>query len=644
MDDPKNPDHIDELKKRLDSHGGGMVFHKRQGVLHETHQAVPGDWNIKNDNVRQATKLVERTLVDNSMFKKFFFASIFFFIVAVLIALYIFLGGGNTVSSKYIDISVVGSSYTAGGEELPLQILVSNKNPIDIELADLFIEYPKGTRGDAGGDIVRLLKPVGMIASGDTVTIPVTPVLYGEQGATQEIKMRLEYRVPNSNAIFTKEKKYGVTINTAPLSLSILAPTEATSNEEVTFTIKATSNAKRVTENTRLHVEYPPGFQFISATPEPLYGNTVWDIGDLAEGSEREIVIRGTILGTDGDERTFRVEGGSENTADKTKIGVIYNSLIHTILIKKPFIEAEIRVAGVSADSFTTSGTTPVQVEIKYSNNLPVRVTDVEISVKISGTAFDKSKVTPQGGYYDSSASTILWTKDTLNKLAILDPGDEGSLSFTMSPLPLMRSSGSFIREPQITVDVSIRGKQPSEGNTQQEVKSTEKKTIKVMTDFQMITKTIYSIGPFTNSGPIPPKAGQETTFTIVWSLKNTANPVSGALITATLPSWVDFVGATYPANETVTFDAPTRVVTWNASTVDRGVGFGPSVREASFQVKLKASSSQVGSSPTLVLPQSVVGIDTFTENNISFTKPDMTTKMTNDPTYSSSINGVVVQ
>lgn len=646
MDESNNPDHIDELKKRLDSHGGGMILHKREGILHDTHQNVATDWNIKNDNVRKATKLVERTLVDNSMFKKFFIASIIFFAVAIFFSLYIFLGGNNTVSSKYIDINVVGSAYTSGGDELPLQILVTNKNPVAIELADLFIEYPKGTRGDAGGDVVRLLKPVGSIASGGTVTVPVTPTLYGEQGAIQEIKMRLEYRVSGSNAIFTKEKKHGVTISTAPISISVVAPTEATSNERVVFSIKVTSNTKEVSDNTRLRVIYPPGFQFESSEPKPLHGNSLWDLGDLAQGQEREISITGTMLGSEGDEKTFQIEGGSEHSSDKTTIGVIYNSLIHTVTIKRPFIEARLFVNGEGGDTVTISGTNPVRLSVKYANNLPVRVTDVEVVAKISGSAFDRNTVLAANSYYDSSTGTITWSKNTTTQLATLNPSDEGELSFSLTPISLVRPGGAFVRDPQIVIDVSIKGRQPSEGNTVAEVKSADKKTIRVATDFQILGKALYSSGAFVNSGPVPPKAGQETTYTIVWTVKNTANPVSGASLSAMLPLWVDFMGTSSPSSESLSYDEPSRTVTWNIGTVDRGVGFGGTAREVSFQVKLRASSSQVNTAPALVLVQKITGVDSFTQSILSSTRPEITTRLSSDPVHGANQggSGLVIQ
>jgi hypothetical protein len=37
-------------------------------------------------------------------------------------------------------------------------------------------------------------------------------------------------------------------------------------------------------------------FQFIQSTPEPSFGNNVWDLGDLAPGVEHNILISGKNL------------------------------------------------------------------------------------------------------------------------------------------------------------------------------------------------------------------------------------------------------------------------------------------------------------------------------------------------------------
>jgi hypothetical protein len=106
-----------------------------------------------------------KTKIHHSFFKKFFYFSLGFAVLAALFATVMFFTGGNTVSNANIEITVLGNSFTAGGEELPLQVEVSNKNASALELADLFVEYDNGGTTTNSVGHVRELNP-GTIPAG----------------------------------------------------------------------------------------------------------------------------------------------------------------------------------------------------------------------------------------------------------------------------------------------------------------------------------------------------------------------------------------------------------------------------------------------------------------------------------------------
>src|SRR3990167_10892820 len=74
--------------------------------------------------------------------------AIVFFIGAVGFFGYFFLfGGGSSVASpNNIGISISGPPQIEGGLPTELQIVVENRNKVELELADLVITYPSGTR------------------------------------------------------------------------------------------------------------------------------------------------------------------------------------------------------------------------------------------------------------------------------------------------------------------------------------------------------------------------------------------------------------------------------------------------------------------------------------------------------------------
>ncbi len=632
MADPEDKiNKIEELKKRLFSKNEKLLHQRKPGVLHPSSYDVPESWNVLD--IKKAP-LKRKFSLPPSIFKKIFISSIVFFVIALIFAVVVFERGSNSVSADNIDISVLGNTFTAGGEDLDLQIEVTNKNAVALEYSDLLVEYPKGSSGAASGDFVRIRKSLATIEGGKSATENIKVVLFGEQGNTEDIKTTLEYRVHGSNAIFVKEKTYTVTISSAPLNLSIDAPTEATSNQKITLNIKATLNADKDVQGVGLKVDYPPGFQFESATPAPVSGNNVFALGDLSQGIEKNISITGTIFGQDSEERSFHVYTGEADPNDPSNISVIYSSLLRTIVIKRPFIEANLLINSSDQQSYSVPSGSEIQGSINWVNNSPTRIENVEIHAKITGPALNKSSIKSLNGFYNSVNDEIVWDRNTTSQFVSIEPGDNGTLSFNFSPLPLLSGDRSLLENPEITIEISMRGLEPSDGNAPQEVNNIQTKIIKISSDFQMASRALYFSGAFANTGPIPPKVEQETTYTIVWTVTNSSNSISNAEARTSLPLYVSWAGTISPSTENVFYNDATREVVWNIGSVVKGTGLTGASREVSFQVKLLPSLSQVGSVPVLTNETTLKGMDNFTNTSIQSKKSQLNTRLTNDPGF----------
>ncbi|MCE9585373.1 hypothetical protein K8Q94_02005 [Candidatus Nomurabacteria bacterium] len=627
---------LEEMKVRLFSKGYKVHDPYHTSFSESKEIDVPDVW---------ATEKQENTMnkffMKTSMFKKFFMFSIGFFILAMLFASYSFFFGGNTVSNDNIDIAVLGNTFTAGGEELPLQIEITNRNNADLQLVDLVIDYPKGS-SDASGNMSHLRQSIGTVSAGSVHTENTKIVLFGEQDSIQPVKISIEYRVEGSNAIFVKEKDYPVSISSAPINLSIDAPTEASPNQDITLNIKATLNSTKTVNKMLLRVDYPIGFQFDKAIPMPSFGNNVWSLGDLAPGAESNITILGKMSDvSDGEDKTFHVWSGSQADNDKTLIGIVFNSLGHTINIKKPFIDAQLFINGVYQREYAVDSKTPIQGQINWVNNLPTKVNDLQIVAKISGNAVNRKTINTQGGFYDSNQNTIIWDKNADSTLSEVEPGASGALSFSFSPISLF-SAGSIANSPTVNIDVSINGKQAVEGNVLQQLNNSESKIIRITSDLGIANKILYYSGSFKNNGPIPPKVGQETTYTVVWTLSNTANNISKAQLMTTLPPWVRFVGSISPANEDLNYNPSTHDLVWNIGGIPRGTGITEADREISFQLAFTPSSSQVATSPTLVNNLVLTGHDDFANVNIQVNKGTLNISLSNDSNASAGSNTVI--
>ena len=257
--------------------------------------------------------------------------------------------------------------------------------------------------------------------------------------------------------------------------------------------------------------------------------------------------------------------------------------------------------------------------------HVDVALEDAQVSVKISGDGLDPDSVRPGSGYYRSSDQTILFSRDTLPGLATLAPGAEGSGSFAFSPKAGSALAGA--KSPSITLSVSVAGRRVGETGVPESLASTVVRTVKVGTQIGFTAKALRTAGGFSNTGPWPPVAGTESTYTIQWSLANTANAVAGAKVTATLPSNVRFTGVSTPADGSVSYNATTRTVSWAPGDVAAGASL-----TAAFQVALLPSASERGTSPVLIANQAFSGTDRFTKQTVAGTASDLTTEVRNDP------------
>lgn len=629
---------IEELKNKLFSKNYTTKIEHRDSFSSLRKLDVPDSWEKDKAPTSTAGNFFMKTFV----FKKLFLFSLGFFILALSYASYMFFVGGNTVSKENIDITVLGNTFTAGGEELPLIIGITNRNNSPLELVDLIVEYPKSS-GSLTEDTERLRQTLGTIPAGGVRNDNLKVTLFGEQGSIRPIKISIEYRVEGSNAIFVKEKLYEVTINSTPINLSIDAPAEISPSQDISLKVKATINSTKTVPKILLRVDYPAGFQFTKATPSPSFGNNVWNLGDLPPGSLSNISIVGKMVDVfDGEEKTFRVWSGSQSTSDKSSIEAVFNSLQHTVLIKKPFLEARLFVNGVYEREYATDSKSPIQAEIKWTNNLDTKINDLEIRAKISGNAVNRKTINPQQGFYNSIDDVITWSKNSKSEFREVNPGDSGSVFFSVSSLSLFSGVSGLLSSPSIDIEVSVTGKQPLEGNTLKELNNGEAKTVRITSDVGLAAKVLYYSGPFTNKGSIPPQVEKETTYTVVWTLSNTSNNISKGEVHATLPPWIGFMGSISPATENLVYNPSTKEIIWNVGNIPKGAGITSGSKEVAFQVSFTPSLSHVGTRPVLINDAVLTGHDDFANVDVRVNKTSLSTFLANDPAFPPSGDRVV--
>lgn len=366
---------------------------------HTAVQDVKADWGTKKIEFHDD----EKPHISNGVVR-FFGFSLFFFLVAVGVALFIYYRGTNVISSENIEIDIKGPVSIGGGEQLDLDLIVRNLNNTSLEMADLKIKYPEGARNpdDVTEAQKRTIEQLGVMAAGETKTTHAKVVLYGEEESKQTIVAALAYRIKGSNATFEKEQQFEVQLSSSPVRVTVNSLKEVNTNQDLEFSVEVVSNSDKKLSNLLLKAEYGFGFIFASATPAPLPGNVVWNIGDLRPGEKRTYKIKGKLQAQDGEERVFHFAVGVKGIEDDTSLEPQFVSTSQKIAVKKPFIGVDLALDGNSAPVYPVYAGRQVRADLAWVNNLDAQVSNVKISAKLNGKLIDRSSINVDRGFYRS--------------------------------------------------------------------------------------------------------------------------------------------------------------------------------------------------------------------------------------------------
>ncbi len=570
--------------------------------------------------------------------KKIFWGAIGFFAICSAVAGYIFIVGGNLISANNIKVDVLGPSSISAGDETALDIAVTNNNDTTLEIADLILEYPTGTRSveDGLSPLSYVRVALGNIAPNQTVRQRVSSILYGEEGKSVHIPMTLEYRLPNSTSVFQKDLAYDGVVGSSPLTVSVEALKEVNAGQDYTLTINITSNSKSVERNIILEGDLPQGFDIVDVSPKQLSSGTQrqisWNLGDIEAGGKRVVKITGKIYGDKNEERYFKFAVGVSASQNKNALSATITSVTKTVDIKQPFIGVALFFDKSEVENYVAYSGTEVPAFIRWVNNLGVPVYDATIDAVVTGDIVDHDSIDASNGFYDSNKKILRWNQSYEKNLATLAPGSTGGVEFSFDLKDAL--SGAVVTNPEFTVNITVHAKRKLESGVPEDIVSTVQKTIKVLTNANLTSQIVHTTGPIENSGNIPPKVGEKTTYTVIWAVTNTFNKLSGAVVTATLPDYVTWENVVSPTSENISYNPTSREITWLLGNVDSQTASSPTVRQVAFQIGLLPSVSQVGASPKVLNIANFKASDTFTGLTITGTNKALNTELPTDPEY----------
>ena len=612
-DNPEESKRVDRLREAMYSRTlSDQLKPRDRRDLEPMRQVVGDDFVHKTEPLPQVIVAPAGMSVARKALWWVLALAIIFFIGALGFFGYYFAFGGGALSasSQNIDIAVSGPPEVQSGSVTELQVIVTNRNTVPLQLATLIVTFPPGTRSaaDLSQDEPALTQDLGTIAPGASVQGEIPAVFSGVASQRADVKFELQYHLPGSNAVFIAPSDYNVTFGSSPLSVSVSGNSQTVSGQPVQFTVNVASNATEPIQGALLSVSYPFGFQLTSAAP-PSSGHGLWNLGTINPGQSRAITVIGTLTGSPGDTRTFNIVAGTGRSSTSTAITTPLSSESYAMNVTSSFLGLSISVNGASSTTTVSPGE-GVSVTINYVNNLDTAISNAVIVAKLSGAQIDGSTVRSTNGFYRSSDSSMYWDQTTTDGLLSSIPaGGSGSLKFTFTgPSAALLASTT---NPHIVISLSAAGQRTDKSGVVQNLQGTAQQTVGITSGLEFAAQGLYYADPFGSSGPMPPKAGSETTYAIVFTVTNTTDEIKGAKIVGYLPPYVRWLGTYSPAGENITVNPDNGEVIWDLGSIDPEVGVnGNQPRQAAIAIGFTPSTSQIGSQPALLQHIELTGTD----------------------------------
>ena len=630
MDEQKS--RIEKLQQKIDSQN----FHASDAnfEMAKKNYNIQDNWHTGNIEKKNVDGYFNQASVEpeeksyGGFFKYVYGFAFLFFVLSIAYAAFIFIKDNQTVAGDDVSINIVGPVSVGGGEKLSLDVLVQNNNSVPIELVDLIIDYPEGTKSiDLSTDLRRSRETIGTVSSGTVVRKTISSALFGPENSSKEISASVEYRVQGSTAIFSKNKKFDIVLSASPIRISVSALKEISSGQDLDMELKIISNSANKLEKVAFSVEYPFGFVFKSSDVEPKISNNFWVFDALNPGEEKIIKIKGSIQGQNEEERVFKFKTGllKDNTNDT--IGVIFNTAIHGLQIQKSFVDLAINVGGESGKNIIIGSNKEISGELVFSNNTNDKIRNLNLELYLEGAVIDEKSISAFDGFYSSSENKIFWNSETSENFTEISPRDSFVLRFEFKTNNLKTGTIS-ITNPAIKLRAGATGKRISTSNVEEKVETIASTDLKVQTDVVVNTYSSRDEEAFVNVGPVPPKVEVETNYNVVFEVSNNINNIKNARIETTLPSYIIYKNQFYPREENIYYDNITRKLVWNIGNMTNGEGYSKSSRKVYLNVSLIPSISQIGQSPLLVNKSKFNATDEFTGKNIELTLPNVTTDL----------------
>ena len=557
-------------------------------------------------------------------------------LIKVIIILTIILGitgfwyyQRNIYSKETLRLEIFGPEETEMAQEIEYIVKYKNNGNIRLEEPKLIFEYPEnsiviGEQNSSENQETLFQEKVSLrqekeledIYPGQEQTFHFKARLLGRENEAKIAKVWLSYKPKNLKTCYESTTTFTTLIKSVPLTFEFDFPSKIESGKKTLFRLNYFSNIDYPISNLRIKIEYPSGFEFLESQPKSLE-KTEWDIPLLNKADGGRVEVSGILRGEVQESKIFRANLGIWQEGEV----VLLKETIKGIEITRPSIFVSCQING--SPQYAAHPGDYLNYEIFFKNTGEEILENLFLVVQLEGEVLDFNTLQAGVGQFQKDSNSIIWDHIVFPQLRLLDSMEEGKVEFWIKV-----KDDFSVKNPLIKAKVSLS-----------QVK--EEFITKINTKLAISQRGYFNEGPFKNYGPLPPKVGSTTAYTIFWQAKNFYNDVKNLKVKANLPSQVRLTGEISSKEAKFSFDPQSREIVWEIGELALGSGISGPGPEISFQVALTPTSAQRGKTPELISQVKIIGEDVWTGEIVEATADPVNTSLPDDPTISEEMGKV---
>ena len=430
---------------------------------------------------------------------------------------------------------------------------------------------------------------------------------------------------------FEAAKTFDLGLGLPAVSLVIVTPQSVNSGENFDTQIKLQNNTTEDVKGTVLKLSYPPVFNFVKSDKEEARkNNQEWTFPTLAKGQTESVTVNGNLVGAD----LARYQFAASASSDYMGQTYAMDNQTADIAISPSPLSLSVFINDSNPNSYVPRAGDDVNYTVRYKNNSSVPLSNLKLTAGLVGEMYDFSTLSANA-VFNSITNVLTWTQQSAGDLAVLNPGEERSISFRIklkSAFPIRRLGDKNF---SLKLNLSLESPTVPPGVAAQKTVTISKIETKLsgQADVKSAGYFYDSASGILNKGPYPPKANQKTQYTVHWKVINYSTDITGTVISAKVALGVNFTGQVKSnSGNQPSYDGASGVVTWNLGDVPATKGIVGPAFEAIFQIEYTPSNLQIGEEVALLGETKLVVKDAFTGRDISAVSDEVTTFLRDDP------------